>query len=219
MQERIGIIGDAWCDILASNMTKLPKWNEDTLASINLFAGGSGLNTCVHGANYSMRICSGSVLFSLYSAVGDDSMGRLCKDAIRVDCISDNVLSLSSKRTPSCIILSGLGERTFVSDAGLNMEFSTSWFDFKNILSCSHIHCIGSYNMTTFLSEIPHFLNQVINQEYLYDYFYCTINRFICQVKLQGKTTSLNTQCDANNRYDCIEEICPYLDVILGNQV
>ena len=67
----IRILGDSFCDIVASDMDGLPKQGGDVLARIGLCAGGSGLNSTVHGANY-VAVFGSAVNFELYSAVGTD---------------------------------------------------------------------------------------------------------------------------------------------------
>jgi len=65
------IIGDSFCDVVAASMESLPKLGGDVLANISLVAGGSGINSAIHGANY----CSFRELpidIELVTAVGND---------------------------------------------------------------------------------------------------------------------------------------------------
>lgn len=69
----ISVVGDIYCDIIAHGVQSLPNWGEDSLCdSINLMAGGSALNTVIHGANYSTWTSS-NASFQFFSAVGNDS--------------------------------------------------------------------------------------------------------------------------------------------------
>jgi hypothetical protein len=50
---KINIIGDIYCDIVASNLESLPSWGGDVLSKgISILPGGSCLNTTLHMANY-----------------------------------------------------------------------------------------------------------------------------------------------------------------------
>jgi hypothetical protein len=67
----IRILGDCFCDIVASDMECLPKEGGDVLARIGLCAGGSGLNSTIHGANYA-DVFGSTASFEIFSAVGTD---------------------------------------------------------------------------------------------------------------------------------------------------
>lgn len=67
----IRVLGDSFCDIMASDMTSLPKVGGDVLANIAMCAGGSGLNSTVHGAHFA-DVKGLDVRFQLLTALGND---------------------------------------------------------------------------------------------------------------------------------------------------
>jgi hypothetical protein len=62
---------------MASNISSMPRLGCDTLTeSIQLYAGGSALNSTVHGANFSSAFDI-PVSFELFTATGLDVQVRL----------------------------------------------------------------------------------------------------------------------------------------------
>lgn len=77
----INIIGDIFVDILASKLENLPKWGTDTLGTISTVPGGSALNTTLHAVYYiEERAYHNKV--NIFSAVGNDFFGKLCRNAL-----------------------------------------------------------------------------------------------------------------------------------------
>lgn len=143
----IAVIGDIFCDILASNMASLPRWGEDMLSSISILPGGSALNTTVHCANYS-HFNINRITVTLHSAVGCDSQAAVCcEKLLQDDAISTNIIKVPNSRTGTCLVLSG-EDRAFVTDRGVVNDMVLDWFNLDDIFTTElcHLHCAGFYN-------------------------------------------------------------------------
>jgi sugar/nucleoside kinase (ribokinase family) len=145
-KRNIAVIGDIFCDILASNMVALPRWGEDTLSPISILPGGSALNTTVHCANYSQFTVS-AMHVTLHSAVGCDSQAKVCCDILQDSTITANVITVPNGRTGTCLVLSG-EDRAFVTDRGVVDDMVLDWFKCDDIFTAEtcHLHCAGFYN-------------------------------------------------------------------------
>lgn len=158
----ISIVGDIFCDIVASNLTEMPRWGEDTLSAISILPGGSALNTTLHCAKYvSYKGKSNKIV--LYSAVGDDPQGKICNDALKDELVvCSNVVKISGGKTGTCLVLSG-ADRAFVTDRGCINDMRLNWFDVDSIINngTSHVHCAGLYNCGAMASDWKILLEQV----------------------------------------------------------
>ena len=74
----IRVIGDTFCDIIASELNGPLKLGGDVLGSITLCAGGSGLNTTIHGTNY-CEFAEIPINFEFVTAIGTDIQVNLSR--------------------------------------------------------------------------------------------------------------------------------------------
>lgn len=170
IMKTITIIGDIFCDIVASlNSNSLPTWGTDTLAPINIIPGGSCLNTTLHGNNYSLAK-NNNIKFRIFSSVGNDSQGTICTSVFdskinpndsKNYVIEKNIMTINEYRTGSCIVLSGQLDRSFISDRGTNSIMSIDMFDHNRLIDTNHIHIAGYYNCDTLIRELPDLLKKV----------------------------------------------------------
>ena len=212
------IIGDIFCDVIATNIQELPKWGEDSLTQkIQILAGGSALNITVHGAHYlqyrsSLLPTSPSLRLKLLSCTGGDLQGQLCKAQLQRFSNIDTscIVSKDEWRTGSCVVLSGQNDRSFVTDRGCIDQLSISLFDesmFQFNETC-HFHIGGFYNCIKLCQEVLPFFKKIHENNILrggHD-------------ENGEVTTSLNPQCDASGQYDFLPAICPYLTFFIGNE-
>ena len=139
---RISIIGDLFCDVLASTQ-KLPSWGTDTLASgIQLLPGGSALNSAIHASKY-VELKGYQIKISVCGAVGDDMFSGIMKKAIKDNDIEDHVVVRTGARTGSCIVMSSNRDRCFVTDRGVVDEMKLDWFQESGIISLETRHLHG----------------------------------------------------------------------------
>ena len=95
------------------------RWGEDSLCKdIAIVAGGSLLNSAVHGANYSSYRQSG-VQINTFGVVGRDVQGDICLKALKSNALIVNHVNESPDHsTGTCIVLSGKQDRLFVTSRG-----------------------------------------------------------------------------------------------------
>lgn len=78
---KINFVGDIFLDIIAREVEVLPQWGEDVLSrqGIQIYPGGSCLNTCIHGSTYlSYMKLRNHVSLRIFSAVGSDKQAEAC---------------------------------------------------------------------------------------------------------------------------------------------
>jgi sugar/nucleoside kinase (ribokinase family) len=219
MKTKIAVIGDIFCDIVASGLESMPKLDQDTLGKIEILPGGSALNMVSHGDALIDSIMSDlklnnitdnisdvdNISFILCGAVGSDSQGEMCKSFVNhLKRCENKIVTLPDHSTGSCIVLSVGGEesgRAFVSGRGVLDIMTGADLHVDEILSdpeVCHIHIAGYYNMPMFQKDVINILR--IAQE-------------------KGMTTSLNPQYDATEKWEGMEYLMPYINVFIGNHV
>lgn len=159
LARRLSVVGDAFCDILVGpGLTRMPSWGGDTTVDrpILLCPGGSGLNTCVRFKKLG-AIASGDATATtafLYAPIGADHFGDVLRGACREAGVSVRpvVAALGScdgdgeggGGTATCIVLSGNGDRGFVSYNGLVGNFGAADIDVDELIKGSaHVHFAG----------------------------------------------------------------------------
>lgn len=196
---RISIIGDLFCDILASTQN-LPTWGTDTLASgIQLLPGGSAFNSAVHASKY-IGLKEYPIKISLFGAVGNDMFSGIMKKAIHDNDIEDHVVVRSGARTGSCIVMSSNNDRCFITDRGVVDMMMLEWFEEDDIipLETSHLHVGGYYNLGMLKAELESLLKRALSL---------------------GIHTSLNPQYDATEKWDGIESLAPFLSILILSEM
>mmetsp|Transcript_30576 Transcript_30576/g.56977 ORF Transcript_30576/g.56977 Transcript_30576/m.56977 type:complete len:215 (+) Transcript_30576:125-769(+) len=197
----ITMVGDIFCDIVASNLSDIPSWGEDSLCKdIAIVAGGSLLNSAVHGANYSSYRQS-SIKINTFGVVGRDVQGDICMKALKSNSlIVNHVIERQDHSTGTCIVLSGKQDRLFVTSRGCLESMTLDLFSGDVFLNdATHIHAAGFYNFS-----------QSVRQNWL---------GLFRNAKEKGLTTSLNPQYDASGLWTDIKELCPHLDFLITNEV
>jgi sugar/nucleoside kinase (ribokinase family) len=162
----INFIGDIFLDIIAKDITRLPAWETDTLASISMIAGGSCLNSVSHAKSFAdylnLQGKPTNIGLNLFSSVGLDSQGAICLDHLtKVGLLTDNIAKLATERTGTCIVLSGSSDRCFVTDRGCIDSMSIELFDHNALLDCQHFHFAGFYNCAELRNDVVDLFRKV----------------------------------------------------------
>ena len=158
---KVGVIGDCFVDVVASNVDKLPQWGHNSLASaFSQHTGGSSGNVASHIGTFlsklntidefaaSMRdsIIKNAYPSPLYiTSVGTDDFGHFFLEKLqsrKVDTSHTQVFT--DHPTGGCIVLSSTNDRSFISCLGTNDHFSVDYLLQPHILdalsACEHIH-------------------------------------------------------------------------------
>ncbi|KDO35323.1 hypothetical protein SPRG_00172 [Saprolegnia parasitica CBS 223.65] len=190
---RIAVVGDAFVDVLAG-IDALPQWGQDTpcAEAIQMQPGGSALNTATQLANL------GGSAVAYFSAMGADGFG----DMLALHLAKHNVKSfapqLASHPTGVCIVLTGQGDRAFVTHYGAAHAFAKQHIPMDRLLEAQHIHVGGFYSCIGLLPDLACILEAA---------------------KVKGITISLDTNYDGSEAWTQLDAILPLLDVFLPNEV
>ena len=203
----VNIVGDVFCDIFCSQLPRLPQLGEDVLASIKLVPGGGALNSVSHAAKYiHFHSDLGPVAVALFSMVGNDAQGKLCRSHLAslpygAGIVQDRCrVATDGTATGSCVVLSGEGDRCFVTDRGAIGRMTVVQLDRQAVLSGSHLHIAGFYNLSCICAD-PSSLQELLRE-----------------AQERGITTSLNPQHDATDRWGSMHMLAPYLDVLICSE-
>ena len=202
MHRKLHILGDYFCDILASNVAncKLPSWGEDLLAKIDVMPGGSAFNSAIHSANYVSYLGHKNVEVGLFCATGVDHFSSIASELLQRHhpIIKDHIVRSSDYSTGTCIVITGKNDRCFVTDRGCVQHMSLHWFQESSLLDSNHIHVGGFYNCNQMQGEIAALYQKAIKE---------------------NKTTSICPQFDSLKQWGYIlEDICPYLTFYISNE-
>ena len=150
-KEEYAVIGDAFVDVVAPGVKRLPDWNKDSLADeIALHAGGSAMNTALH-----LQELGRSTV--LHTSVGQDDFGRFLLTAARRRGLHVRNHRQGKGSTGACVVLSGPKDRAFVTSRGVINTFRASSSKvFRHPLR--HVHIAGYYNCPVMQAEVPSIL-------------------------------------------------------------
>jgi sugar/nucleoside kinase (ribokinase family) len=111
------VLGDAFVDILAGPLASLPRWGADVeCPAISQLPGGSALNVAVHLGT----LCEGKANCSFHGLVGDDEFANILRKRITAAGVTDYMdKTANGVGTGVCLVLSGNGERAFVTQVSL----------------------------------------------------------------------------------------------------
>lgn len=159
--KRINFLGDIFCDVVASNVRDISHWGGDTKAAISFLPGGSCLNAICHAE--ALRSYLGlSTEISIFSAVGDDLQGKICLEKLESIGISiKDVIIYPNLHTPTCIVFSGDGERSFITDSGTCEMMTCNDFNQENIFRCDHLHVAEFYSCVGLMPSLLSVLKEV----------------------------------------------------------
>jgi sugar/nucleoside kinase (ribokinase family) len=172
---RFHVFGDAFVDIVAQNVSDLPKWGTGTEASeISNLPGGSALNTSVHLKNL-LKEERGEdehevVLFTALGGTVDsrnpdevegDWAAKVLQNHLEEIGVILRPKWLKNKPTGTCIVLSGNKDRAFITSAGAVGLFHPDHVNIEELASCDHLHLGGLYALESFSAHLPKMVERV----------------------------------------------------------
>ena len=89
--------------------------------------------------------------------------GKVCLEALQHELIHPVLANNHGYSTGSCIVLSGMSERSFVTDRGCVNEMSLEWYGEKirSFQGISHVHAAGYFNCQKLMTELPNYFREV----------------------------------------------------------
>ena len=208
------IVGDAFVDLFCFLGGKWPEQGGDAQLShpIDLFAGGSGVNTTTHFNSLMKYFQTQGATLSLHTALnpGDPHGQTLLAHAkkhgfLLLNCKPDDDMAA----TGHCVAIVSGQDRSFMTYRGCVDTFRADHINTELMLrseSHVHMHIAGFYN----LSGFQH--GQIKKQiEYI---------RAYRQENSKTTTVSLVPQHDASKEWDSgIDELLPCLDFLIMNDM
>ncbi|OQR99540.1 hypothetical protein ACHHYP_05830 [Achlya hypogyna] len=188
----IAVVGDSFVDVLAG-VVALPQWGQDTPCAdpIQMQPGGSALNTATQLANLGAPV-------AFFSAYGADAFGDLLSAHLAKHHVVSHAQALATLPTGVCIVLTGQGDRAFVTHYGAAHAFSQEHIPLERLLDARHIHVGGFYSCIGLLPDLVSLLRVA---------------------KAKGITTSLDTNYDGTEAWAHLDAVLPLVDVFLPNEV
>ncbi|KAF0689124.1 Aste57867_19396 [Aphanomyces stellatus] len=189
----IAVLGDSFVDVLAG-VEGLPTWGQDTpcTSPIQMQPGGSALNTATQLANLN------GTRVAFHTALGADAFGEMLTGHLAKRHVELHSPLLSNVPTGVCIVLTGRGDRAFVTHYGAARVFAIDHIDKEALFQAKHIHIGGFYSVLGLVPDLAALLREA---------------------KARGITLSLDTNYDGSEEWANLEEILPLLDVFLPNEV
>lgn len=161
------VVGDAFVDVLASGVDGIPAWGSDARAAgVHLQPGGSALNTAVHLA--SLAGSEAQVFF--YACVGDDDFAALLRGRLECAGVLPRLAVVPGAPTGSCVILSGAGDRAFITCAGASAALAAEHLAddlLRAVRRCEadgrrvHLHLGGFYSYGPLRHEASHLVGRL----------------------------------------------------------
>ena len=197
------VIGDAFCDVNAGPLPKLPQWGVNVVSPQPICAmpGGAALNV----ASWLQRLRGG---VTLYTGIGHDAFG----DMLRQHCTKFGLRLIeapSDARQPTgvCMVLAGPDDRAFCSHFGISDTFDASALladDARALrkLGICHVHVSGFFSCAALRKTLPALLRAA---------------------RELGATTSLDTNNDASGRWGAVDglwdDILPLITLFMPNEL
>ena len=193
----IGVIGDAFIDVTAGGLARAPSFGDDVgVESIALNTGGSALNTALQLNS----LCGERMCVRFFGALGDDAWA----DIIRARCTRSGLelhaAVVKESSTGVCIVLSGCGDRGFVSSYAANKLWRVADIDRAALFECEHIHVGGFFSVS---AEVRAALPALLREAR----------------EVHGCTVSFDTNFDGTGAWDGVAALLPLTDVFLPNEV
>jgi len=208
------IIGDSFADILVGPLQALPQWGQDILSEkpFEIMAGGSALNTAVQ-----MSALKGLVFpsqgnkkgasfdkfkntqITLHTGIAADYFGTLLLSRLHQTGVKASLSKLQKgDNTGACLVLTGASDRAFVTHRGVVSTLCLDRLNKDELLQAGHVHIAGYYNCPG---------------------LWCGLVELLQEVKARGNTVSLCPQWDAHEIWGGLDELYPFLDLLILNEV
>ncbi|CAK4069824.1 unnamed protein product [Aphanomyces euteiches] len=189
----IAIVGDSFVDVLAG-VERLPVWGQDTPCHtpIQMQPGGSALNTATQLAH----LHGPQVEF--FTGLGTDAFGDILVRHLAKHGVTLHSPVLPDVPTGVWIVLTGGGDRGFVTHYGAARVFTVDHINKERLFQAQHIHIGGFYSVPGLIPGLVDLLRDA---------------------RSRGITLSLDTNYDGSEEWTHLDDILPLLDVFLPNEV
>lgn len=159
---QINVLGDAFCDVVVHGLQNIPTFGNGELCDgVLLSPGGSAFNTAIHLAN----LHSTQTKVTLFSALGANTESNWGSKILRKHLHAFNVnfacTEIANCSTGVCVVLSGRGDRAFLTSPGAVSQYSLQHIDIVRLANCHHLHVGGVYCLNALLPDLGMLLTKV----------------------------------------------------------
>ena len=164
---KIHVLGDAFCDVVVNGLSNIPSWGSGELSSsISHYSGGSALNTAIQIHSLlatTMEVksnCSRNEIYEqvvMFTALGEDEQdiaSQVIQKSVKLSQINLKATRIKNQPTGTCVVLSGLRDRAFLTCAGAIRYYSIEHLDFEELSSCDHLHLGGMFSLRSLTSHL-----------------------------------------------------------------
>jgi len=211
---RIAVLGDAFVDVVAANVTNLPTWAQSELCeSMSMHTGGSSGNTVSHIAQFvqSLKSAQPGLRQPFYiTNVGEDEFGKFFKAKLAARGVDiEGVISHSDVSTGACVVLSKGNGRTFMSSLGANQvaDPTTRFYRSEKIWKtlteeCKLLHIANYLGLPNLQTE--------------------SFSKFVQDLRAKGLVISLDPQSSNTDEWwgknDMLRTLLPHIDILMLNE-
>jgi len=158
------------------------------------------LNTAVH---LSGLIGPGSQIV-MFTALGEDVndwASKVLETKLKQCGIELKATRVRDKPTGVCVVLSGQGDRAFITSSGATSMYSPDDLNYDELAACDHLHLGGLFSLNVFVKVLPNTLRQL-------------------RARNPHLTISIDTNFDSNGAWGMpwLKDSLPLIDVIKVNE-
>jgi len=187
------VVGELNVDLILNSIDSFPEMGKEKIAKDMTLTLGS--SSAIFASNLSAL--GASVAF--VGKIGDDAFGNLVKDSLRSKKVNTDFLITSKAfSTGATIVLNYSDDRAMVTYPGAMEDLTIDDIKQEIINSAKHLHFSSYFLQPGIQSGIPTLFKMA---------------------KENGLTTSLDIQCDPNEKWNfSYKEVLPFVDVFLPNE-
>jgi sugar/nucleoside kinase (ribokinase family) len=193
----VAVLGDIFIDVTAGGLPRAPSFGDDVgVESVALNTGGSALNTALQLKS----LCGDRMRVRFFGALGCDTWADIIRKRCALAGVDLYAAVVEKSSTGVCIVLSGCGDRGFVSSYAANKQWRVSDIDRTALFECNHIHIGGYFSIS---AEVRAALPALLREAR----------------EVYGCTVSFDTNFDGTGAWDGVAALLPLVDVFLPNEV
>ena len=192
---RIAVLGDIFIDVTAGGLPRSPSFGDDVgVDSVAVCTGGSALNTAIQ-----LQSLGGSrIAVEFHGALGDDGWAEMIRARAAKAGVTLRATVVEGSATGVCIVLSGCGDRGFVSAYAANRAWKVSDIDIAALFAVEHIHVGGFFSISKEVRVALPALLRTAREDH-------------------GCTVSFDTNFDGTGQWADVAAMLPNVDAFLPN--
>ena len=165
---RVSVLGDLFCDVVATNVAALPEWGGDARTdSVGMYAGGSAANVASHLRSLARSRADGADAdVTLFAALGEtgDAVEHMLARHLREAGVELDAVRVPGTTIGTCIVLSGASDRAFVSCSGSTGALRLADLPLDRVADADHLHVGGVFMLHSLSRDLGAMLDRVLER-------------------------------------------------------